>query len=82
MIFHFFVENVRGASEMTARLGKGLRGGSRAEPGHRRAEYAYFLKAIVVGSKKGAGSIPGLVFGRPVRFLRFQPNKNLSNFIL
>ena len=40
MIFHFF-ENVRGALEMTARLGKGLREGSRAEPGHRRAEYAH-----------------------------------------
>ena len=41
MIFHFF-ENVRGALEMTARLGKGLREGSWAEPGHRRAEYAHF----------------------------------------
>ena len=27
---------------MTARLGKGLRKGSRAEPGHQRAEYAHF----------------------------------------
>ena len=68
--FSFFFENDRADLEMTAHLGKGLREGSRAEPGHRRAEYAIFLKTNVFGSKRGAGCIPGVVFGRPVRFLR------------
>ena len=40
MIFIYF-ENVRGALEMTAHVGKGLRKGSRAEPGHWRVDYAH-----------------------------------------
>ena len=50
---------------MTARLGKGLREGSRAEPGRQRAEYAHFflLKPLFSGRKKVPDASPGLFLG-------------------
>ena len=39
--FHFF-EHFKGILEMTARLGKAVREGSRAEPAHEGVEYAHF----------------------------------------
>ena len=37
-----FFENSKGDLEMTARLGKGLHRGSRAEPAHQGVEYVNF----------------------------------------
>ena len=49
---------------MTARLGKGLREGSRAEPGHRRVEYVYFFfKPQLSGRKEVPDAFLGLFLG-------------------
>ena len=59
-ILHCF-ENSKGDLEMTARLGKGLHRGSRAEPAHQGVEYINFSENRNFWVEKMPDASPGVL---------------------